>query len=94
MNTTPPATTPQQQQTTNTNTSSWSPMVIAGSVITALFYIITHYGAAKLSYDKFGSVGWAIVAFIFAPFYYVYYAYFISTSSVVPTLMGGLRRRR
>ena len=48
-------------------------------------------GAAKLSYDKFRSIGWAIVAFLFAPIYYMYYAFFISTSGT-PVMVAAARR--
>jgi hypothetical protein len=57
----------------NEKTSSMSPIAIGGSVVSILFSIIVAYGAAKLSYDKYGSFGWALLAFIFAPVYYVYY---------------------
>lgn len=51
-------------------------------------------GAAKLSHDKFGSIGWAILAFIFAPFYYVFYAFFVSSKPVIQQpILGGRRRR-
>lgn len=53
-----------------------------------------HAGAGYLSYQKYGSILWAIVDFIFAYFYYPYYAFFLSGTVVEPTLMGGLRRRR
>lgn len=59
-------------------------------IASILFYILFSYGAAKLSYDKFGSVGWAIVDFIFATFYYPYYAIFLSGPSAT---FGGRRRR-
>lgn len=51
------------------------------------------YGAAKLSYDKFQNVGWAVVNFFFATVYYPYYAIFLSGPSNSSTF-GGLRRRR
>jgi hypothetical protein len=48
-------------------------------------------GAAKLSYDKFRSIGWAIVAFLFAPIYYMYYA-FIHSSPATPMMVAAARR--
>ena len=71
-------------------TTSTSPIAIAGAVISILISFIICYGAAKLSYDKYGSIGWAILAFIIAPFYYVYYAYFVSTKTMA--IIGGRRR--
>lgn len=48
-------------------------------------------GAAKLSYDRFRSIGWAIVAFLFAPLYYIYYSFFVSTA-VTPVMVAAARR--
>ena len=65
--------------------SNWSAASIVIIIFSVLMWFISYYGAAKLSYDKFGSIGWAILAFIVAPFYYIYYAYFVSTRSVIMT---------
>ena len=49
-------------------------------------------GAAKISYDKYHSIPWAIVDFFFASFYYIYYAFFVSKPSGSPgvhPLAGG-----
>ena len=63
-----------------------------------IFSIVFAYGAAKLSYDKFKSVGWAVLAFIFSGFYYPYYALFVNSavpiSTPPPMGMLGARRRR
>jgi hypothetical protein len=48
-------------------------------------------GAAKLSYDRFRSVGWAIIAFIFPALYYMYYAFAISVP-VAPVMVAAARR--
>jgi len=61
---------------------------IALIVIQALLF---YSGAAKLSYDRFKSIGWAIVAFLFAPLYYMYYAFFVSTSAS-PVMIAAARR--
>ena len=61
-----------------------------GGLASFLFLLIFSYGAAKLSYDKFGSIGWAILDFFFATFYYPYYAIFLSG----PQSQYGGRRRR
>ena len=48
-------------------------------------------GAAKLSYDRFRSVGWAILAFIFPAIYYMYYAFAISAPAA-PLMVAAARR--
>ena len=63
--------------------------VIVPVIIGAVVGTIIAAGAAKLSYDKYGSLGWAILAFIFSPFYYPFYAFFVSTR--VP-MLGGRRK--
>jgi hypothetical protein len=62
-----------------------------GGLASFLFFLIFSYGAAKLSYDKFGSIGWAVLDFFFATFYYPYYAIFLSGPS--GSSFGGRRRR-
>jgi len=64
---------------------------IIGGVIGFLFFFIWHFGAASLSYAKYGSIGWAILDFFFATIYYPYYALVLNTP--VATMMGGRRRR-
>jgi len=69
-----------------------------GSMMTISVSLIAHiifsYGAAKLSYDMFGSVGWAILDFIFSWFYYPYYALFLNKSSPALGVVGAMRGRR
>lgn len=48
-------------------------------------------GAAKLSYDRFRSIGWAIIAFLFSPIYYIYYSFFVSTPAT-PVMIAAARR--
>jgi hypothetical protein len=99
---TPPPAPPGQPQTMSmTPEQQGQAATAAGGVALAfasltgiasfLFYIAFSYGAAKLSYDKFQSVGWAILNFIFAAFYYPYYAIFLSGPS--GSSFGGRRRR-
>jgi hypothetical protein len=54
---------------------------------------IWHLGAASLSYAKYGSVGWAILDFFFAAFYYPFYALVLNTPTAAP-VMGGRRRMK
>jgi hypothetical protein len=60
-------------------------------VFSILIGILYCYGAARLSYNKYGSIGWAIIAFIFAPFYYPIYGIFLSTP-VSTGILGAARR--
>ncbi len=97
---TPPPAPPGQPQTMSMTPEQQGQATAAGGVALAfaslsgiaslLFYIAFSYGAAKLSYDKYQSVGWAILNFIFAAFYYPYYAIFLSGPS---SSFGGRRRR-
>ncbi len=66
---------------------------ILSIILTVLLWIIYGYGAARLSFNTFGSYFWSIIAFILAPFYYPYFAIFISTPSPSASLLGGRRRR-
>ena len=79
---------PEQPKQTSKSIIGLSMVYFALSTI---FGIITMAGAAKLSYDRYGSIFWAIIAFIFAPIYYVYYAFFVS-SRAPSGILGGRRR--
>jgi hypothetical protein len=61
-----------------------------------LFFFLVLLGpglsAAKLSYDKYQSILWAILDFFFAVFYIPYYAFFLNTPTQQSTF-GGRRRR-
>lgn len=74
----------------------WSSMLNGMSYVTlalpTIFYLAFSYGAAKLSYDKYRSIGWAIVAFIFSTFYYPYYALVLNAPSAL--VVGAFRLRR
>jgi hypothetical protein len=62
-----------------------------------MFYLILfcvwlaayYFGAAKISYDQTGSGLYAFVAFLFAPIYYPYYAFFVSKPAPAPMMGGG-----
>ena len=62
-----------------------------GGILTILFWIVFAFGAAKLSYDKYRSIGWAILDFIFSQFYYPYYA--LVLNSPTQALVSAGRRR-
>jgi hypothetical protein len=53
--------------------------------------LLLHAAAAKLSYDRYQSIGWAILAFIFGSLYIPYYAFFLSSPAPVPMMSGGGR---
>ncbi len=82
----PQETKPAKKQTdqVSVSTAIW----FAVGLIPALVFSA---GAAKLSYDRFRSIGWAIVAFLFAPIYYMYYAFVVSTP-VTPAMIAAARR--
>jgi hypothetical protein len=61
-------------------------------LIFVLVWVVMYWvGAAKLSYDTSGSAVWAFLAFLFAPFYYPYYAFFVSKPAPAPMMAGGAR---
>lgn len=68
------------------------------AILPIIFLIVFHAGAAYLSYQKYQSGLWAAVDFLFAYFYYPYYAFFLSgtpasvEASPINAVMGGLRK--
>lgn len=66
------------------------------AILPIVFLIVFHAGAGYLSYQKFGSMGWAALDFLFAYFYYPYYAFFLTSvpaeQPFSTTMMGGLRK--
>jgi hypothetical protein len=74
----------------STNTKSVAGgFMIAGTVIASIFAFLFHYGAARLSYLKYQSIGWAIVDFFFAVFYYPYYVFVLAEPVAAPSAMYG-----
>jgi len=65
---------------------TWAVIVMIFVLVWVVMYWV---GAAKLSYDTTGSGGWALLAFLFAPFYYPYYAFFVSKPAPAPMMGGG-----
>ena len=101
---TPPTTTStaapavaSQQATPGASTSvvdTSSIMSMLSVSMGVIVHLIFSYGAAKLSYDKFGSVGWAILDFFFSWIYYPYYALFLNTPSPALGIVGAARKWR
>jgi hypothetical protein len=81
-------------KTSETKTdSSAGGLGIVSMIFTAIFLFVWHLGAASLSYAKYGSIGWAILDFFFASFYYPFYAFFLNTPAPPTSMFGGRRRR-
>jgi hypothetical protein len=66
-----------------------SPLTIAGTIVSVLVTFLFHFGAARLSYLKYQSIGWAILDFFFAVFYYPFYALVLAQPVAAPTTMFG-----
>jgi hypothetical protein len=68
---------------------------ILSIIIVSIMTLLWHVGAARLSYLKYGSIGWAILDFFFATIYYPFYALFLADGSggMAPAgpMMGGGR---
>jgi len=83
----PPATPAKSEPAT-----FWSVVTLILGSFGGVFAFLLHAAAAKLSYDKYQSVGWAILDFIFGSVYIPYYAFFLNTPTQQSTF-GGRRRR-
>ena len=62
------------------------------AIIPAIFALVFHAGAAYMSYQRNQSMGWAILHFFLAVFYYPYYAFTqagkpVETPEATPSLM-------
>jgi hypothetical protein len=90
-----PAVAPTAEKaSTSTLSSIFGGFEALFGVLFVLFLLLgPSLAAAKLSYDRYQSIGWAILDFFFAVFYIPYYAFFLNTSSAQPA-MGGRHRRR
>lgn len=91
-----PALTQQNTTTTTTPTAQMSffgGLLFILGLFGGLLGFLLHLAAAKLSYDKYGSIGWAILDFFFGTIYIPYYAFFLNTPSQQP-MFGGRPRRR
>jgi hypothetical protein len=77
---------------TKTDSSTAVGLGIVSMIFTIIFLFVWHLGAASLSYAKYGSVGWAILDFFFATFYYPFYAFFLNTPAAPTSMFGGRRK--
>jgi hypothetical protein len=85
---------PESKETPDKETKvEMSPWAIVSLVFGIIVGIVWHLGAASLSYAKYGSIGWAILDFFFATFYYPFYALVLNTPSTPTTMLGGRRFR-
>jgi hypothetical protein len=66
---------------------------VAYSIFGVLFYVLYGIGAYRISYNTNGSVLLSVLAFIFAPFYYLYYGLFVSQPAQQTSIVGGRGRR-
>ena len=87
-----PPTPDADTKVNDTLASGWA---TAGVVIGVLFAFLWSFGAASLSYAKYGSIGWAILDFFFATLYYPFYALVLNTpsSSMATPMVGGRSMR-
>ena len=89
-----PANAVSPAKTSETKTdSSATGLGIASMVFGIIFAFVWHLGAASLSYTKYGSIGWAILDFFFATFYYPFYAFVLNTPPAPTSMFGGRRRK-
>jgi hypothetical protein len=83
------AAAPQVQATLAAPATGWGAALAAIAIVPILFLIAFHVGAGYLSYQKYGSMGWAFLDFLFAYFYYPYYAFFLAKDVAAPSMIGG-----
>ncbi len=88
----PNANTVPTETTETKTTTTMGPLAIVGAIVGFIPLFIWHLGAASLSYAKYGSVGWALLDFFFAVFYYPFYALVLNTPTA--PVMGGRRRMK
>jgi len=102
----PPPVTPQAAgdvQAVLTLPTGFGVLTSAVMLIPLFILLIFHLGAGYLSYQKYGNLGWAFLNFIFAYFYYPYYAFFLAKDpspqpmgmigGMAKLFKGGKRRR-
>ena len=85
--------TPPADSKPSTAGKTMGALAIVGTVIGVVIGFLWHFGAARLSYLKYGSIGWAILDFFFATLYYPFYAFFLAEGAAPSVPMMGGRRR-
>jgi len=87
----PPAPPPDADATAKVNDTLASGWGVVGIIVSVFVAFLWHFGAASLSYAKYGSIGWAILDFFFATLYYPFYALVLNTpsSSMSSPMVGG-----
>lgn len=87
------AASPQVQATLAAPATGYGALLAGVAIIPILFLVAFHIGAGYLSYQKYGNIGWAFLDFLFAYFYYPYYAFFLakeaSPNPMMPAMIGG-----
>jgi hypothetical protein len=78
--------------------------IVSIAILPAIFALVFHLGAAYMSYQRNQSIGWAVLSFFFAVFYYPYYAFALAgkpaevpaaaPASILPTVQSAGRRLR
>jgi hypothetical protein len=98
---TPPVTTTEETTTTTTTDGKppagfWAALGGAAfvGIFSLIFFLAFHIGAGYLSYQKYGSMMWAVIDFIFAYFYYPYYAFFLAKDVPPQPMFGGRKLKR
>ena len=76
------------QEKTAPNGSWVSTGIMTIAIITAIFALVFHAGAAYMSYQRNQSIGCSIMSFFFAVFYYPYYAFFINEAPAPSGILG------
>jgi hypothetical protein len=91
---TPSTETPSTEAKVVTPPSGFWALMGGIAVLPILFFLVFHLGAGYLSYQKYGSIMWAVLDFFFAYFYYPYYAFFLAKDVPPQTIFGGRRLKR
>jgi hypothetical protein len=97
-----PAAETSTTTTDTTTTTTTDGKAVAGvfglfagiGLFSLLFLLFFHIGAGYLSYQKYGSMFWAVIDFLFAYFYYPYYSFFLAKDVPPQPMFGGRRLKR
>lgn len=96
------STTTTDTTVTTTSTDPKDAKAVAGifgllagvGLFSLIFFLFFHIGAGYLSYQKYGSMFWAVIDFLFAYFYYPYYAFFLAKDVPPQPMLGGRKGLR